>query len=220
MNEKEVESLLKETKAILEGHFLLTSGLHSPLYVEKFNVLQHPEYTEKLCQEFANHFKDMGIETVIGPATGGIILSQVTARLLGVRSIFTERENGKMTLRRGFKVAPGEKVLIVEDIVTTGGSIKEVVDVVNEAKGDIVGIGLLGQKRRQSRLRRTAGKGISAAPPHRSDLQAGRMPALQRRRADHRTWQPSSEKIRVRSEKHTYREIEGVFFLAAHRSCA
>ena len=70
MNEKEVESLLKETKAILEGHFLLTSGLHSPLYVEKFNVLQHPEYTEKLCQEFANHFKDMGIETVIGPATG------------------------------------------------------------------------------------------------------------------------------------------------------
>lgn len=101
MNEKEVESLLKETKAILEGHFLLTSGLHSPLYVEKFNVLQHPEYTEKLCQEFANHFKDMGIETVIGPATGGIILSQVTARLLGVRSIFTERENGKMTLRRG-----------------------------------------------------------------------------------------------------------------------
>ena len=143
MNEKEVESLLKETKAILEGHFLLTSGLHSPLYVEKFNVLQHPEYTEKLCQEFANHFKDMGIETVIGPATGGIILSQVTARLLGVRSIFTERENGKMTLRRGFKVAPGEKVLIVEDIVTTGGSIKEVVDVVNEAKGDIVGIGLL-----------------------------------------------------------------------------
>ena len=67
MNEKEVESLLKETKAILEGHFLLTSGLHSPLYVEKFNVLQHPEYTEKLCQEFANHFKDMGIETVIGP---------------------------------------------------------------------------------------------------------------------------------------------------------
>ena len=66
MNEKEVESLLKETKAILEGHFLLTSGLHSPLYVEKFNVLQHPEYTEKLCQEFANHFKGMGIETVIG----------------------------------------------------------------------------------------------------------------------------------------------------------
>ena len=140
MNEKEVEALLRKTKAILEGHFLLTSGLHSPLYVEKFNVLQHPEYTEQLCREFAEHFKDKGIQTVI--ATGGIILSQVTGRLLGVRSIFTERENGKMTLRRGFHIEPGEKVLIVEDIVTTGGSIKEVVDVVNKAHGDIVGIGL------------------------------------------------------------------------------
>lgn len=142
MNEKEVESLLKETKAILEGHFLLTSGLHSPLYVEKFNVLQHPEYTEKLCEEFAEYFKDKGIETVIGPATGGIILSQVTARLLGVRSIFTERENGVMTFRRGFHIEPGEKVLIVEDIVTTGGSIKEVVNAVNKLQGDIVGVGL------------------------------------------------------------------------------
>lgn len=142
MNEKEVESLLKETKAILEGHFLLTSGLHSPLYVEKFNVLQHPEYTEKLCEEFAAYFKDKGIETVIGPATGGIILSQVTARLLGVRSIFTERENGVMTFRRGFHIEPGEKVLIVEDIVTTGGSIKEVVNAVNKLQGDIVGVGL------------------------------------------------------------------------------
>ena len=142
MNEKEVETLLRETKAILEGHFLLTSGLHSPLYVEKFNVLQHPEYTKKLCEEFAAHFKDMGIETVVGPATGGIILSQITAGLLGVRSIFTERENGVMTLRRGFRLEKGEKILIVEDIVTTGGSIKEVVDVANKAGADIVGIGL------------------------------------------------------------------------------
>ena len=129
MNEKEVELLLRETKAILEGHFLLTSGLHSPLYVEKFNVLQHPEYTEQLCKEFAEYFKDKGIETVIGPATGGIILSQVTARLMGVRSIFTEREKGVMTFRRGFSIRPGEKVLIVEDVV-------------NKMGGDIVGIGL------------------------------------------------------------------------------
>ena len=142
MMKKDAESLLRETKAILEGHFLLTSGLHSPLYVEKFNVLQHPEYTEKLCEMIADHFRNQGVQTVIGPATGGIILSQVNARLLGTRSIFTERENGKMTLRRGFRVEPGEKVLIVEDIVTTGGSIREVVDVVNEAKGEIAGIGL------------------------------------------------------------------------------
>ena len=98
MMKKDAESLLRETKAILEGHFLLTSGLHSPLYVEKFNVLQHPEYTEKLCEMIADHFRNQGVQTVIGPATGGIILSQVTARLLGTRSIFTERENGKMTL--------------------------------------------------------------------------------------------------------------------------
>lgn len=143
MNEEEVKALLKKTRAILEGHFLLTSGLHSPLYVEKFNVLQHPEYTELLCRDIAEYFKDQGIQTVIGPATGGIILSQVTARILGVRSIFTEREHGVMTLRRGFHIDPGEKVLIVEDIVTTGGSIKEVVNVVKKAKGDIVGIGLL-----------------------------------------------------------------------------
>ena len=132
MMKKYAESLLRETKAILEGHFLLTSGLHSPLYVEKFNVLQHPEYTEKLCEMIADHFRNQGVQTVIGPATGG----------MGTRSIFTERENGKMTLRRGFRVEPGEKVLIVEDIVTTGGSIREVVDVVNEAKGEIAGIGL------------------------------------------------------------------------------
>lgn len=142
MSGETAEGLLRETGAILEGHFLLTSGLHSGLYVEKFNVLQHPEYTEKLCDMIATHFKDEGVETVIGPATGGIILSQVTARCLGTRSIFTERENGKMTLRRGFHIEPGEKVLIVEDIVTTGGSIREVVDVVKEAGGDIRGIGL------------------------------------------------------------------------------
>lgn len=142
MSGETAEALLRETGAILEGHFLLTSGLHSGLYVEKFNVLQHPEYTEKLCDMIAAHFKDEGVETVIGPATGGIILSQVTARRLGTRSIFTERENGKMTLRRGFHIEPGEKVLIVEDIVTTGGSIREVVDVVKEAGGDIRGIGL------------------------------------------------------------------------------
>ena len=104
MMKKDAESLLRETKAILEGHFLLTSGLHSPLYVEKFNVLQHPEYTEKLCEMIADNFRNQGVQPVIGPATGGIILSQVTARLLGTRSIFTERENGKMTLRRGFRV--------------------------------------------------------------------------------------------------------------------
>ena len=122
MTEAEVRQLLVDTKAVLEGHFLLTSGLHSPLYVEKFNVLQHPEYTEKLCKELAERFKDKNVQTVMGPMTGGILLAHEVGKALGTRAIFTEREKGVMTLRRGFRIEPGERVLIVEDIVTTGGS--------------------------------------------------------------------------------------------------
>ena len=130
MTEAEVKQLLVDTKAVLEGHFLLTSGLHSPLYVEKFNVLQHPEYTEKLCKELAERFKDQNVQTVMGPMTGGILLAHEVGKALGTRAIFTEREKG-------------ERVLIVEDIVTTGGSVQEVVNVVKKAGGVIVGVGLL-----------------------------------------------------------------------------
>lgn len=143
MQEAEVKQLLKDTEAILEGHFLLTSGLHSPLYVEKFNVLQHPEYTEKLCRELAERFRDQNVELVMGPMTGGILLAHEVGKALGTRAIFTEREKGKMTLRRGFRIEPGTRVLIVEDIVTTGGSVREVLDVVRESGGEIVGVGLL-----------------------------------------------------------------------------
>ena len=143
LTQEQVRQLLVETKAVLEGHFLLTSGLHSPLYVEKFNVLQHPEYTEKLCKELAERFKNKGVQTVMGPMTGGILLAHEVGKALGTRAIFTEREKGKMTLRRGFRIKPGERVLIVEDIVTTGGSVQEVVDVVKAAGGEIVGVGLL-----------------------------------------------------------------------------
>ena len=143
LTQEQVRQLLVETKAVLEGHFLLTSGLHSPLYVEKFNVLQHPEYTEKLCKELAERFKNKGVQTVMGPMTGGILLAHEVGKALGTRAIFTEREKGKMTLRRGFCIKPGERVLIVEDIVTTGGSVQEVVDVVKAAGGEIVGVGLL-----------------------------------------------------------------------------
>ena len=143
ITENEVKEMLIETKAIMEGHFLLTSGLHSPLYVEKFNVLQHPEYTEKLCRALAERFKDERIETVVGPMTGGILLAHETGKALGTRAIFTERENGRMTFRRGFTLAKGERVLIVEDIVTTGGSVKEVIDVVREHGGVPVAVGIL-----------------------------------------------------------------------------
>ena len=143
MTEQEVKDLLIKTNAIMEGHFLLTSGLHSPHYVEKFNVLQHPEYTQKLCEAMADKFKDAHIDTVVGPVTGGILLAHETGKALGTRAIFTERENGRMTFRRGFSLKPDERVLIVEDIVTTGGSIKEVIDVVKENGGIPVAVSML-----------------------------------------------------------------------------
>lgn len=143
LTEKEVEDMLFETSAIMEGHFLLTSGLHSPRYVEKFNVLQRPEYTEKLCRAMAAKFVDANIETVVGPVTGGILLAHETGKALGTRAIFTERENGKMTFRRGFTLHKGERVLIVEDIVTTGGSIREVIDVVKAHGGVPVAVSML-----------------------------------------------------------------------------
>lgn len=143
MTEKEVYDLLVETGAIMNGHFKLTSGLHSPHYVEKFNVLQHPKYTEKLCKALAEHFKNDNIETVVGPMTGGIILAHETGKALNTRAIFTERVDGKMTFRRGFNLHEGERVLIVEDIVTTGGSVQEVIDVVKNFGGVPVAVGML-----------------------------------------------------------------------------
>jgi len=143
MTEAEVRKLLEETGAIMDGHFLLTSGLHSPHYVEKFSVLQHPEYTAKLCAAMAENFKNENIETVVGPVTGGVILAHETGKALGTRAIFTERENGRMTFRRGFTLHEGERVLIVEDIVTTGGSIKEVIAAVREQGGVPVAVSML-----------------------------------------------------------------------------
>ena len=143
MTEAEVKELLIKTGAIMDGHFLLTSGLHSPHYVEKFNVLQQPKYTQQLCEAMAEKFKDANIETVVGPMTGGILLAHETGKALGTRAIFTERVDGKMTFRRGFSLHEGERVLIVEDIVTTGGSIKEVIEVVKAHGGVPVAVSML-----------------------------------------------------------------------------
>lgn len=143
MTEAEVKELLIKHGAILEGHFLLTSGLHSGMYVEKFQVLQYPKATEKLCEGFAEKFKNEKIDVVIGPVTGGIILAHETAKHFGTRAIFAERDNGRMTIKRGFEIQPGERVLIVEDIVTTGGSVMEVIDVVREWGGIVAGVAML-----------------------------------------------------------------------------
>jgi orotate phosphoribosyltransferase len=143
LEEAKIIDIFKKSQALLEGHFLLTSGLHSSRYIQCAQVLQYPEYTAELCTVMADYFKDKGIQTVIGPAMGGIIVSYEVARQLGVRTLFTERENGAMVLRRNFKLAPGEKVLVVEDVVTTGGSVKEVLKVVAEAGAEAVGVGVL-----------------------------------------------------------------------------
>ena len=158
MTQEEVRALLVKTGAIMDGHFLLTSGLHSPHYVEKFNVLQHPAYTAQLCAAMAEKFKDANIETVVGPVTGGILLAHETGKSLGTRAIFTERVDGKMTFRRGFSLREGERVLIVEDIVTTGGSIKEVIEVVKAAGAVPVAVSML--------VDRSGGKANFGDVPH------------------------------------------------------
>ena len=143
MTEAQVKELLVKHGALLEGHFLLTSGLHSGHYVEKFQVLQYPKATEELCAGLAEKFKAEKIDLVIGPVTGGIILAHETAKHFGTRAIFAERENGKMTIKRGFEIKPGERVLVVEDIVTTGGSVMEVIEVVQSLGGVVAGVAIL-----------------------------------------------------------------------------
>lgn len=141
---KSVERMFEQAGAVLKGHFLLASGLHSPVYWEKFQVLQYPEYTEKLCRLIADHFRKSGVQVVAGPTTGGVILAYEVARQLGVRSIFAEKgESGGRELRRGFRIESGERVLIVDDIMTRGGSVRDTVDAVKKLGGDIVGIGVL-----------------------------------------------------------------------------
>jgi len=145
------EEIFEKSGAIMKGHFLLTSGLHSPVYWEKFKVLQYPEYTEALCRIIAEHFRGQKVEVVAAPTTGGIILSFEMARQLGVRGIFAERINDKeRAFRRGFSISPGERVLIVDDILTTGKSIREVIAAVNNLGGEIIGIGVLVDRSEQS----------------------------------------------------------------------
>lgn len=145
MNEQEVEQILMQSGAILEGHFLLTSGRHSGRYVEKFRLLEQPGLTSQLCAALAEHFRPLNVECVTGPVTGGIILAFEVARQLGCRAVYAERrrEGEGFELRRGFKLRPGERVLVVEDIVTTGGSVRQVVETVRATGAEVAGVGLL-----------------------------------------------------------------------------
>jgi orotate phosphoribosyltransferase len=139
MTKEEVLRLFKDTEALLEGHFQLSSGLHSPQYFQCAKVLQYPRHAEVLCRQIAQHFKKTKVDVVISPALGGIVVGQEVARQLGARSIFAERADGILQLRRGFEISTGERVLACEDVVTTGGSIGEVLDIVKKRGGSIVG---------------------------------------------------------------------------------
>lgn len=139
----EIAQIFKEAGAVLEGHFLLTSGLHSPVYWEKFRILQYPHYTEKLCRLIAKHFEKDKVQVVAGPTTGGIILAFEVARQLGVKGIFAEKEGEGRVFRRGFTINPGDHVLVVDDILTTGGSITEVIEAVKNLGGNTIGVGVL-----------------------------------------------------------------------------
>jgi orotate phosphoribosyltransferase len=143
MTQDEVLGIYKRTGALLTGHFLLSSGLHSEQYLQSALVLQLPDIATKLCAGLAGHFKDKKIEAVIAPALGGVFVSHETARALGVRALFAERVNGELTLRRGFTIKPGERVLVVEDVITTGKSTKETIEVVKKAGGVVVAAGSL-----------------------------------------------------------------------------
>src|SRR2546423_3706564 len=138
MESAEVINRFKRTGALLEGHFVLTSGLHSERYLQCALVLQHPAEAESFGRALAERFRSEGVETVAAPAIGGIVIGYEVARALGARAIWTEREAGRMTLRRGFTVRAGQTVLVVEDVITTGGSTRETVDALRAAGARVV----------------------------------------------------------------------------------
>jgi orotate phosphoribosyltransferase len=138
MTQDEVLDIYQKTGALLTGHFLLSSGLHSERYLQSALVLQQPDIATRLCAALAEHFRNSTIEAVIAPALGGVFVSHETARALGVRALFAERVNGELTLRRGFTIKPGERVLVVEDVITTGKSTRETIEVVKKAGGVVV----------------------------------------------------------------------------------
>lgn len=158
LSKEQAIKIFTESGALMEGHFKLTSGRHSNRYMQCAQVLQYPAYTEEMARHLAEKFAGEKIDYVVGPAMGGIIVSYEVARQLNVPSMFTERQEGKMSLRRGFAIQPGTRVLVVEDVVTTGGSVVEVMEVVRQLGGVVVGVGVL--------VDRSAGQADFGVPLH------------------------------------------------------
>lgn len=146
----DVEKIFRETGALQTGHFLLTSGLHSDTYMQCALVLQHPHIAQQLAEAMAEKLSGQKIDVVVGPAMGGVTWAYQLGLTLGCRALFTERSEDVMTLRRGFSIAPGERVLVAEDVSTTGGSAREVVRLLEGSGADVAGVALI--------VDRTAGK--------------------------------------------------------------
>ena len=143
MRPSEVMRLFQGCGAWLEGHFVLSSGLHSREYVQCAMILQHPTLAARACQALAQRFLSDEVTCVAGPALGGILVAYETARQLGVRSVFAERQDGKLQIRRGFQVGPKDQVLVVEDVVTTGGSVEELIGLIRGTGASVAGVGAL-----------------------------------------------------------------------------
>lgn len=143
LSRERVLEVFKEAGVLQKGHFLLTSGRHSDTYLQVAKIFRNTKYSSELCEDLANSFKDDKIDVVIGPAIGAIQMSYEVSRYLNCENFFAERENGKLTLRRGFKIEKGMRVLVVEDVVTTGGTVREVIDIVKEQGGIVAGVGLI-----------------------------------------------------------------------------
>jgi orotate phosphoribosyltransferase len=141
MNAADVIAKVKSAGALLEGHFILSSGLHSPVYLQCAIALESTGAAAEFGAALAQQFRDRQIETVAAPAIGGIVIGYEVARQLGVRFIWTEREDGRMTLRRGFKLRSGERVLVIEDVITTGGSTRETIDALISAGAEVIAAG-------------------------------------------------------------------------------
>ena len=179
MTREEKIQLLTDAHVLQTGHFRLTSGRHSDKYMQCARVFENARYSEVVCRDIADAYRGERIDLVVGPALGGIIITYEVARQLGTRNIFAERENGTMTLRRGFAIEPGTRVLVVEDTITTGGSVREVIDLVREKGGVVVGVGSV-VRCAAARLPLDGG-GV---------LRGGGLPALQAGSPDYQARQP------------------------------
>ena len=143
MTSEETLQIFRQTGALLDGHFILRSGLHSRQYFQCALALQQMPVVERLGGALADKVRGLGAVTVIAPALGGLVIGQEVARQLGLRFIFAEKEDGKLVLRRGFKIAPNEKVLVVEDVVTKGGRVQETIDIVRARQGRVAGVAMI-----------------------------------------------------------------------------